>query len=231
MRMTDRWVEGVLVERSNRFLAVVRLPSGDTVEAYVPNTARLTGLLEPGARVIMVSVSHPARKTRFTLTRVWDGTWVSLEASRAPVLLADWLGDHPLDGFGEVADLHREVALGRHRIDLVAGTPAGEVWLEVKSGSRGVGGDALLSGTPSARGRRHLEALAELVAEGTPAAVAFVVQRADVDRFVVGGDADRTWIEAVRSARRSGVQILAYRCAVTPAMVHIDRELPVAWAE
>ncbi len=226
MTQGDRSLEGVFVGRPNRFLALVRI-GAETVEAYLPNTARLTGLLEPGVRVIVVPVDDPARTTRFTLTRVWDGTWVSIEASQAPALLAGWLAEHPLAGFGEVADLRREVPLGRHRIDLVAQTTAGEVWVEVKSGSRGVGGDALLSGTPSARGRRHLEVLAELVAEGTPAAVAFVVQRGDVDRFVVGGDADPTWIQAVETARRRGVAILAYRCAVTPESVRIDGELPI----
>lgn len=230
MTTIDVPMVGVFLERPNRFLTRVRLDSGEVVHAYLPNTARLTGLLVPGSRVILRPVDDPARKTRFTLTRVWEGVWVALDASRAPELLVPWLLGHGLTGFGAVTSIRREVTLGRHRLDLLVETQdAGEVWIEVKSGSRAVGGAALLSGTPSERGVQHLEALARLVADGRPAAVAFVVQRSDARRLDVGGDADPSWIDAVSAARDAGVVVLAYGCRVAPDEMAVDRELPIEW--
>jgi DNA-binding sugar fermentation-stimulating protein len=101
------------------------------------------------------------------------------------------------------------------------------VWVEVKSGGRCVHGTALLSGTPSTRGVAHLAALAGLVARGEQAAAAFVIQRPDAERLLVGGDADPGWIEGVRDAREAGVAITAFGCEVDEADIRIARWLPV----
>lgn len=219
------------VRRPNRFLVVARLHGGGEVTAYLPNTGRLEHLTEPGRPFVLRRDGGQHRTTEFTAIRAWDGTWVALEASLAPRLLTEWLdAGHPLGPFGSVTDLRTEVSRGRHRIDLVATTDGGPVWVEVKSGGRSAATAALLSRTPSTRGTTHLAALADLVDGGERAAVAFVVQRGDVDRLLIGGDADPGWLDAVRTAGAGGVAVLAFGCAVTETEVHIDRALPVEWA-
>jgi sugar fermentation stimulation protein A len=225
-------LEATFLHRPNRFLVSARLPSGEEVMAYLPNTGRLTELLVAGRRVVLEPADDPRRKTRFTVTRVWDGVWVSLTASEAPVLLADWVRRRgELPPFGHVEQIEREVTLGRHRIDLRLILADGRrLWIEVKSNSRSQAGEALLSKTPSERGWSHLRVLGELASEGEPAAVAFVVQREDAGRLVVGPDADPGWVEAVETAAQAGVAVLAYGCRVTPDHVEIVRELPVVRA-
>jgi len=224
-------LEGSFVDRPNRFVVVIDLADGRRVRAHLPNTGRLTHVTQPGTRYMLEPVDDPKRVTRFTATRAWDGCWVALDASRAPSLLADWLAGNELPGFGPVGSLEREVGLGRRRIDLVAHTPGGAVWLEVKSGGRAQDGRALLSQTPSSRAAAQLGSLSEVVAAGAPAAVAFVVQRPDVETLLIEGDADRGWIESVTKAARAGVALLAFGCAVTHESVWIDRQLPITWAE
>lgn len=113
-------VEGIVVERRNRFVAAVRLGGGRVVDAYLPNTARLSGLLEPGRRALVEPADDPARRTRFTLTRIWDGCWVGIEAYRAPGLVAGGMPERRMwEPYGMVAGIDREVRFGRHRIDLV----------------------------------------------------------------------------------------------------------------
>ena len=150
------------------------------------------------------------------------------------------LGGHPscscagskttiwLDGAGSRL-FEREVALGSHRIDLVARVGRLRVWLEVKSGGRADGEVALLSQTPSTRAISQMATLTERVAAGEPAVVAFVVQRPDVAALLIGGDADPGWIDAVRCAAAGGVTILAFGCDVTPTEVRIARQLPILW--
>jgi DNA-binding sugar fermentation-stimulating protein len=58
----------------------------EEVRAYLPNTARLTDLLVPDAPLILHHNHDPGRRTRWTVTRVWDGTWVALEDGRVGVV-------------------------------------------------------------------------------------------------------------------------------------------------
>ncbi len=227
--MAPDHLHAVFVARPNRFLVIAELPSGEAVEAYLPNTGRLEHLTRPGNRLILRRETGHGRRTRYTATRAWDGCWVALEAARAPALLAGWLETgNPLPGLGIAGTVEREVKLDRHRLDLRIRLRSGPVvWVEVKSGGRAVDGTGLLSRTPSGRGVAHLAVLAELAASGRSAAVAFVIQRADVRELLIGGDADPGWIEAVRAAGRAGVTVLAFGCEVTETTVAVARPLPV----
>ncbi len=218
------------VDRPNRFLVVAELDDGRRVDAYLPNTGRLTHLCVPGRPIVLRHDPDPRRKTEYTVIRAWDDTWVALEASLAPRLLVEWLSaGHPLGPFGSARSVETEVTVGTHRLDLRVVTAGGPVWVEVKSGGRSDTGTALLSKTPSSRGASHLATLAHLARKGEHAVAAFVVQRGDVRRLLIGGDADEGWIDAVRSAHDAGVVVCAYGCDVTETTVRIGRELEVVW--
>lgn len=224
-------VEARFVERPNRFVVIAELADGEQFAAYLPNTGRLTHLTTPGRRFILRRDGAPPRTTEYTAIRAWDGCWVALEASKAPHLLSTWLLDgNPLGDLGSVFEIATEVTSGRHRLDLLATTATGPVWVEVKSSGRVVDGTALLSKTPSARGVAHLGTLADLVASGGLAAAVFVAQRSDARRMLVGGDADAAWIEAVVAARESGVEVLAYGCDVTETDARITHPLSLVWS-
>lgn len=230
----QRWQEGTFVARENRFVVRAILDADEgrppEIRAYLPNTARLTELLVPGAKLILRPNDHHRRLTRWTVTRVWDGTWVALQASAANVLVADHLesGGQVPDWHAITAPLRREVVRGRHRFDLETSLADGRLGIiEVKSLSRAVAGVAPLSDTPSTRGVAHLSALTRLVAAGTPAAVVFVVQREDVTALDIGAPADRAWQEAVQSAIAGQVHVAAFRCRVNPLTVTLHTPLPV----
>ncbi len=222
-------VRGLFVERPNRFVVVVELEDGREVRAHLPNTGRLTHLTEPGRPYVLRPADDPKRATPYTATRAWDGCWVGLEAGLAPELLIDWLASRPLPGAGRVTGISKEVAIGRHRIDLVAEAGGEDVWIEVKSGGRAEGSAALLSQTPSTRATAQLAMLSQLARNGDAVVVAFVVQRPDVEELVIGGDADPGWIAAVGGAAAAGVRVMAFGCAVSPETVAIDRRLAVRW--
>lgn len=215
--------------RENRFVVRAARADGEEVRAYLPNTARLTDVLVPGARLVLAEAAEPARRTRWTVTRVWDGTWVALEAARAADLVAGHLeAGGALPGWPAPAAVTREVARGGHRFDLAVDLAGGESGVvEVKSLSRARDGAAPLSGTPSARGAAQLAALGELAAAGERAAVVFVVQRGDVAALDLAADADPGWVAAARRARREGVEVLAYACDVGAAHLRLGSPLAV----
>lgn len=220
------------VARENRFVVRARLDADTEVRAYLPNTARLTDVLVPGASLVLVPNQDPGRRTRWTATRVWDGTWVALEANAASGLVADHLGrGGTLPGWPAVTALRREVTHGSHRFDLEVDLGGGEIGvIEVKSLSRARGGVAPLSRTPSTRGVAHLAALASRAQAGLRSGVVFVVQRADAEVLDLEATADPAWVDAVRRARDAGVDIVAFGCEVTEHTVRLGRQLAVSGA-
>ena len=66
----DPLIEGVLIKRYKRFLADIKLESGEVVTAHCANTGPMKGLLAERAKV-RLSVSHsPKRKLPFTWEQV-----------------------------------------------------------------------------------------------------------------------------------------------------------------
>jgi sugar fermentation stimulation protein A len=217
------------VARLNRFVALVERPDGRQVRAYLPNTARLTDLLIPDAPLILVGHDDPTRTTAWTVTRVWDGTWVALAASGAADLLAQHLAaGEPLPGWSPPLAVRREVTRAGRRFDLeltlAEGAPA---IVEVKSLSRALGRVAPLSATPSTRGVAHLDVLGDLAEGGTRTAVVFVIQRGDVEVLDLDAPAESRWVDGVRRARRRGVEVLAYSCHVTEDELSLSAAVPV----
>lgn len=226
----DQIVSASFVSRPNRFVVVAQLEGGPEISAYLPNTGRLSHLMQPGRPLLLRFDGGPSRRTEFTVIRAWDDCWVALEASKAPGLLKGWLmRGNPFPGFGRVDEMRSEVAVEGHRLDLLLLREPESMWVEVKSGGRARNGVALLSKTPSVRGASHLATLARLAGSGERSAAAFVLQRGDVDSLSVGGDADPGWVDAVRSAREAGVVVAAFACDVTATDVRIARMVPVTW--
>lgn len=227
--LPDDLERGRFVRRENRFVARVARADGEQVRAYLPNTARLQEVLRPGVEVVLRSSAASHRRTAWTLTRVWDGTWVSLEASTATSLVVDHLGSGgSLPGWPVPTAVRREVSRGAHRFDLELLLPGGGRGLvEVKSLSRARGRVAPLSRTPSTRATAQLAALARLAADGERVAVVLVVQRGDVDRLDLTADADPGWQRAITAARQAGVHCTAYRCVVAPDTARLAGHLRI----
>ena len=62
----DPLIEGVLIKRYKRFLADIKLASGDIVTAHCANTGPMKGLLSEGAKV-RISVSHSPKENYLLL--------------------------------------------------------------------------------------------------------------------------------------------------------------------
>jgi DNA-binding sugar fermentation-stimulating protein len=217
------------VARENRFVVRARLDSGAAVRAYLPNTARLGDVLVPDALLVLEPNDAPHRRTRWTATRVWDRTWVALDAAAAAGLVADHLeGGGALAGWPPATAVRREVARIGQRLDLGLTLPGGApAVVEVKSLSHARNGVAPLSRTPSDRGVAHLAALGTLARDGHLAAAVFVVQRGDVEAVDVSAPADPRWVAAVRRARTEGVHVAAYRCDVEEHRIRLGDPIPV----
>ena len=221
-------IPGTLIQRKNRFTAHVLLTSDETVVVYVPTTGRLTGALQPGCRVWLEANNDPKRKTAYTLllSELPNGGLCSVNASTANLLFAEAVARGHLTAF-PFPHLEKEVAQGHSRLDFRLSSPEGFCWVEVKSVTFVENGEGMFQDAPTARGRRHLEVLAELASGGDRASVVFIAQRGDARRFCPYEAIDPEFTAVLRHVNRAGVEVHAYRCDVRLDRIEIVEEIPV----
>jgi sugar fermentation stimulation protein A len=79
----------------------------------------------------------------------------------------------------------------------------------------------------TARGAKHLDELAAMVAAGHRAVMLFLIQIASAERFAVARDIDPRYGAAFERARAQGVEALAYRCTLSAAGIDVAAAVPV----
>ena len=227
MNLPQPLEEGIFVRRLNRFAAEVRV-GRCTWCVHVANTGRLGELLAEGAQVYVHPVAGGGRATSGDLLLVRYGRSLVSVDSRAPAAVAAeaFLNQAvpPLRAADEVV---REVPFGRGRIDLGVRTGDEEWLVEVKGCTLVRNGVAIFPDAPTARGRRHVQELAALAAQGGRAMVLFVIQRADARRFRANHETDPAFAGALAEASAAGVVIKAHTCRVTSRRVTLGDGVPV----
>ena len=230
---------GRLLRRYKRFLADVELledagevgAMGQVIVAHCPNTGSLLGCLADGARCIVRDSGDPERKLRTTLQTIEvGGAWVNIDTSLPNAVVAEAIQSRRIPELAGYPTLRREVKYGANsRIDLLLEDGARRCYVEVKSTTLAVHGEARFPDAVTERGRKHLVELAAMVAEGHRAAIVFHVSRSDVDRFAPADDIDPAYGAALREARDRGVLTLAWSARVSPDEVTLERALPMAF--
>ncbi|MEE4108475.1 MAG: DNA/RNA nuclease SfsA [Halieaceae bacterium] len=217
--------------RYDRFIAVVRLDSGEEVEAHCVNPGRMEGLVRPGARAWVSAVPPDSpRKLRYTLELLdIDGVAIGVNTQLPNLLAETLLRQRRLSGLKRYRALEREVPYGeRSRIDLRLTTASGLHFIEVKNCHLVYpDGGAYFPDSVSTRAAGHLEELARCAAAGHRATVLFTVQRPDA-AFVRPSDLhDPAFAAAARRARAAGVRFRAACFAPTPEGFEYLGERPV----
>lgn len=218
----------VFIKRDNRFTASVRLEGGLPKTAHVPTTGRLTGALVPGCRVWLEHVNNPKRRTAYTLllTELEGGGLCSVNAITANRLFHEAVAHKQLTAF-PYERIESEVPQGKSRLDFRLSQNETFCWVEAKSVTFVEGGIGRFPDAPTARGRRHLETLAKLTANGDRASVVFVAQRGDAECFSPYEAIDPAFADTLSQVHQAGVAIHAYCCDVSLDEIRIAAEIPV----
>jgi sugar fermentation stimulation protein A len=233
VRFSAPLVTGTLLRRYQRFLADVRLDSGETVVAHCPNTGSMLGLKAPGNRVWLSPAANPARKLAWT----WEmGTAdenpqvrVGIHTGRANGLVGEALDAGLIDELAGFTQRRAEARLGaRSRTDWLLDFPDGQAYVEVKSVTAAVqAGVGRFPDAVSERASKHMAELAHVVRTGGRAAVVFCVQRADVTAVGPADTIDPNFGAALRQAARHGVELYALGADLSDTEICLVRRLPV----
>jgi sugar fermentation stimulation protein A len=229
MRMRHPLLKGRFIVRENRFRARVRL-AGEEVAAHVPNSGRLSELLERERQVLLAEASAPHRVTDYDLLMVsLPNTMVSIDARLPNKLFHEALRKGTISEFEGLSQVRGEVAYGQSRLDFLLESPGNSdrCLVEVKSVTLVQEGIGRFPDAVTQRGRRHVGELQRALREGGRAAVVFVIQRDDASVFAPHDESDPAFGAALREAAAHGVEVYAYTCEVTPKEVAIHERIPV----
>lgn len=227
MRLGEHIVDGIFLERPNRYLARVRI-GNEEVPAHVPDPGRLPGLMIPGRRVRLIHNPGPKRKTDYTLVLVRHGSiWVSVFPVFANALVRQALSDHDLPMLEGYTSFSPEVTMGKSRFDFRLDYGDTTAFVEVKSVSLVEATRGKFPDAPTERGVKHVNELIDLSAKGYRTAVLFVSQRSDTRSIAPNDAIDPKFGDCLRKAGRAGVQLIGYNCRVTASSVSLNRPVEV----
>ena len=234
MRFSTPLVSGRLIQRYKRFLADVRLESGEEITAHCANPGAMLGLVAPGNRVFVSKSDSPTRKLKYSWEIVEADFgrgphYVGINTSHPNAIVSAAISAGFFTEFSAYPCLRREVKYGKNsRVDiLLQGEGLPMCYVEIKNvHMMRKPGLAEFPDSVTARGAKHLVELAHMVRQGHRAVMIYLIQM-DADRFTLAPDIDPTYAAAFAKARKAGVEAIAVTCKVSPEAIEIAHRVPV----
>ena len=234
MKFPDPLLHGKLIKRYKRFLADVKLETGEIVTAHCANSGSMLSVNEPGSEVWLSPAHNPNRKLRYTweLLRIGDAL-VGINTQHPNALVAEAVSGGAIGELTGYASIRREVKYGRNsRVDLLLeGDGRPPCYVEVKNVTMrrdlSAGAPVEFPDAVTARGAKHLDELADMAEQGFRAVMFFLVQRTDGTGFRLADDIDPKYAERFAIARAAGVEVLCYGAAISPEEISVDRPIPL----
>ena len=238
MRFDPPLRSGTLARRYKRFLADVVLDDGDMMTVHVANPGAMTGLDRPFSRIWISDSQNPLRKLQYSweLVEADFGNGpelVGVNTGNPNNLVAEILGTDLIPELRGYASIRREVKYGANsRVDFLLESEARPpCYLEIKNVHlMRKPGLAEFPDCVTERGARHLDELGVVVAGGARAVQLYVIQIPSAERFAVARDIDQAYAAAFDRARTRGVEMLAWRCAVTVDGIDLAVRVPIVAA-
>ena len=191
----------------------------------------MSGLAEPGMPVYLSKSASKTRKLPWSWEIVEaDGTLVGINTAHPNRLVGEAIAAQHLAQLAGYDGQRREVRYGENsRVDiLLSARDRPDAYVEVKNVHLlRQAGLAEFPDSVTKRGAKHLFELANMVRAGHRAVMVYLIQRSDADRFALARDVDPAYGAAFDSARAAGVEMLAYRCDVSPQAITVEAAVEV----
>ena len=220
-------IDGYLIKRYMRFLADIKLDSGNIVTAHCTNSGTMKSCLEDNAEVYLSPVDDPNRKTKFTWEMIKiNGNWVGINTGNPNKLAYEAVKSGKIEKLKGYTEVQAEVKFDDSRFDLMAKNEKETCFIEVKNVTLKEGKYALFPDAVTSRGKKHLETLAKVKEQGMRAVMLYVIQRNDVEIFAPAKEIDPEYTKVLKIAYEKGVEIIPMQVNVTPEKIELLKELP-----
>ena len=227
---------GKILKRYKRFLADVRLQSGEIITAHTPNTGSMKTCWEPEWDVLLSYHDSPTRKLKYGLEMTYNGkTWINVNTSLTNKIALEALQNKQIKELSHYEYYKPEVKVGASRIDILAfngpdNNPKNateKCYIEVKNVTLIDGKNtALFPDAVSTRGQKHLKVLIRIREGGDESAMLLVINREDPTSFSPAREIDPEYADLLKKAEYAGVKILPYKCSLNESEVNIDHLVP-----
>lgn len=247
MKFKPSLKQGRLIKRYKRFLADIRLNDGSEMTLHCPNTGSMKNCQAPDSDIWYSISENPKRKYPGTweIVRVNGGFLAGINTGRANALVREGIENatvKPLQGYDSIK---AEVPYGQEksRIDFLleqAGSDE-KCYVEVKNVTLGEDGRqddsisavarpglGLFPDAVTERGRKHLRELLEMKKHHR-AVLIFCVQHTGVNKVQPADSIDPEYGKALRAAVDAGVEVYAYRAAISAEEITLVDEIPVEY--
>lgn len=227
-----------LLRRYKRFMADVVRADGSEITVHCPNTGSMKNCVLGEPQQALISDSgNPKRKYRHTLEalQVAHGHWAGVNTARPNALVEEAVRAGQIPVLDPASGVEREVKYGDSRFDLALGERADpHTFIEVKNVTLGPGPDDKDDGviafpdSVTERGQKHLQTLMDVVASGKRAVLFFCVQHSGATAARPADEIDARYGQLLREAIEKGVEVLAWKVALSAEGFELEKPLPIA---
>jgi sugar fermentation stimulation protein A len=221
-------ISGILLRRYKRFLADVKLETGEIVTAHCPNTGSMKGCCEPGRTVYLSLHDNPKRKYKYTWELIAMPTsLVGVNTLVPNRLVYKSIDEKRIPELSEYSSFQREVKIGEHsRIDMMLTGKGGErCYVEIKNCTLVTEGIAQFPDAVTSRGLKHITELENLAEAGHRCMMFYFIQRMDAQVFQPADDIDPEYGRGLRRAAQNGVEILAYDVRIDMQRIELNQNI------
>lgn len=227
MHFSKELIPGRLIKRYKRFLADVRLYNGTIVTAHCTNSGSMKTCIEEGAPVYLSPVDNPARKTKYTWEMIKiNQQWIGINTNHPNLLVYEAIYANQVPGLHTYDKVKREVKYGDSRFDIMAQNSKETIFIEVKNVTMKHHNYALFPDAKTTRGRKHLETLIKVKQSGIRAAMFYVIQRQDIEKFGPASNIDPQYAATLIKAVEAGVEVFVMMAKVTPQSILLQKPIP-----
>jgi sugar fermentation stimulation protein A len=223
-------IRGSLIKRYKRFLADVKLDTGEVITAHCPNSGSMKGCAIEGAPVWLSISDNPKRKYKHTWELVESPSSLiginTMVPNRLVKLSIENGVIEELKGFDRVRP---EVKTNDHtRLDLMLESDGGQTcYVEIKNCTLVEKGTAMFPDAVTTRGQKHLNELERLVFKGNRGVIFYLIQRTDATVFKPADAIDPVYGQRLRQVVKNGVEIVTRDVRIDHEMICIGRKIPV----
>jgi sugar fermentation stimulation protein A len=223
--------EGILIERPNRFLAIVEVDldgAKSQEKVHVHDPGRLIDILYPGNRVLLRKASNPKRKTGWDMIAGKSGdNWILIN-SAFHRQISEWvIENNVIDHFSNADAVLPEQKFGESRLDYLLMKGDTDIWIEVKGCTLAEGKTASFPDAPTTRGKRHLDELIKARSEGHEAAILILIFRPEAECFTANGIIDPDFAQTFEKAIEAGVNVFPLQFSFEENIIYYHSQLPL----
>ncbi len=225
-------VEGIFLERPNRFVAKVVI-GGEETTCHVKNTGRCKELLLPNVKIFLEDHidNMRSRKYRYSLIGVNKGERLINMDSQSPnkvIIEALTTGRLKLKTMPNLKTIKGEKNFGNSRFDIFVEDKDGkEGFVEVKGVTLENNGIAMFPDAPTERGVKHILELIKAKETGYEAYIIFLIQMNNIKKFIPNMKTHPEFGRILFAAKEKGVQLIAIDSTVTKNGIVAGERVPI----